>query len=349
MLEAIGGHLQGVLGNAPGRRAATAAPQPAKFVLPPVLRALRKEHCSRPFDASSLETQQALVEIWNAAFPEEPIATAEDGEHWKRLGFQSSTPGTDVRAGNLALHQLHRLAASRPQLFRRLAAEAQEAGYPLACSCFNVTQLLVIFFGLTKQPAVSPVSGARRAGPWQLRNFAELCGGCPEGPAAVLDELFVALAERLHDVWRLLRAKEGLSLMDFERALQEVYEANSRFWRCPHASLEELRALAVAGSLEAEDLASSSDSSLRRARGLRPDPCTGMSVCAWLDNCRAFVQSALGELGEQRTLGAGSLRTRPQRRGGRRSASCGECRRPARARGHEPPVDPPLFRGRAVA
>jgi len=209
------------------------------------MQALRR-HCCRPFDAASPETDQMLCDIWNAAFPGQRIKAADDGEHWKLLGFQSAKPCTDVRAGRHALDQLHYLAQQYPELLQRLVEESREAGYPLACACFNVSQLIANFFQLQEGPCVSPVGSVAKAKAAQRQRFADFCGLSPKGPVHAMDEIFCALVERLHRTWMDMRLQEArLNLMGFNRALQEVHAAHAKFWRRDRMGLGELRALAI--------------------------------------------------------------------------------------------------------
>lgn len=207
------------------------------------LRELRDTYCNEAFDPASDETDRQLRDIWGTAFPSEPITDTEPGEHWKRLGFQSATPRTDVRAGRLALDQLHYLATRHPQLLQRLAQEAEGLGYPFACSCFNVTQILAQFFGLYRMQAVMPVAGAGKATAEQRKSFARLCGRAPEGPRFVLDELFCSLVELLHKTWRQMHGDGGLNLMDFPLVLRKVHLANAAFWQWQHGDTADFRRL----------------------------------------------------------------------------------------------------------
>mmetsp|Transcript_126804 Transcript_126804/g.406018 ORF Transcript_126804/g.406018 Transcript_126804/m.406018 type:complete len:121 (-) Transcript_126804:276-638(-) len=95
------------------------------------------------------------------------IATGQEHGHdlmsFRRLGFQSNTPRTDVRAGRFALDQLHYLAATYPEKLRQLVRQAEELDYPLAIGCFNLTHMVVVFFDLCNDVTVSPVAGASPA------------------------------------------------------------------------------------------------------------------------------------------------------------------------------------------
>jgi len=201
---------------------------------------LRNSYCNTAFDPTCATTERRLREIWNRAFPEEPIQSAVNGERWVKLGFQAATPCTDIRAGSLGLDQLYYFASKYPERLRRFAGEAQTLGYPFACSCFNISHIIALFFDLYTTPAMNPVPGARVAGHRQLDNFARLCTFSPDSTHVVLDELFCALVERLHETWRIMRATEDCSMMDFPRALREVYDGNAAFWQHRHSDIADL-------------------------------------------------------------------------------------------------------------
>lgn len=198
------------------------------------LHELRTMHCNTAYNAESLCADRLLREIWNAAFPDEPVERVEQGEHWKRFGFQSTIPHTDIRAGIFGLEQLHYMACNHTQLIQRLSHEARELGYPFACSCLNLSHMLVLFFDLLEKPAMSPVRGAKPANQIQLKNFSRLCLLSHNGPRGVLDELFCALAKSLHETWVCMCAKGDCTVMDFPLALSKVYDFNAAFWETPH-------------------------------------------------------------------------------------------------------------------
>jgi len=106
---------------------------------------------------------------------------------------------------------------------------------------------------------MSPVPGAIKAGAPQIARFARFCNhaGSSCGVRGVLDELYCALVQRLHETWRNMNDASGVTLMDFPKALKEVHGANATFWRCQHDNLQELQALRVGprnlGSSELQD------------------------------------------------------------------------------------------------
>jgi len=202
---------------------------------------LREDYCNNPFDPTAPDTDRALCEVWNAAFPEEPIESAADGQHWMRLGFQSKRPHTDVRSGRLALDQLHSLAKNHPQQLQQLAVEAEQARYPFACACFNVTQMIAVFFDLYEFQAPSPVQCMARADREQLKHFAHLCRVTPQGGRLVLNELFRALVDTMHRAWQEMQTRRAgaVDVMQFPQALQKVAQENATFWRWAHSDISD--------------------------------------------------------------------------------------------------------------
>eukprot|EP00747_Dinoflagellata_sp_TGD_P037294 gnl/TRDRNA2_/TRDRNA2_138985_c0_seq1.p1 gnl/TRDRNA2_/TRDRNA2_138985_c0~~gnl/TRDRNA2_/TRDRNA2_138985_c0_seq1.p1 ORF type:complete len:301 (-),score=37.44 gnl/TRDRNA2_/TRDRNA2_138985_c0_seq1:102-899(-) len=205
---------------------------------------LRTHHCNTEFDAESQETKRILSELWAAVFPDDPMSEVQRDDRWKKLGFQSATPWTDVRSGRLALDQMHHFATKYPERMQQLVSQAETLDYPLAITCFNMTHLVLVFFDLYNGETVSPVQGAEQATRMQLKHFASLCrlvptsqGGC----RGVLDELVVALVEKLHEIWKDMRASENVNLMDFPKAMRKVFDVHAHFWHSQHKELAELR------------------------------------------------------------------------------------------------------------
>lgn len=210
-----------------------------------VMRELRDHHCNEPFDPGSAETDKQLQTIWNSAYPKERIQNSENSPRWKRLGFQSSTPRTDVRAGRFALDQLHYLAATYPERLQQFAKEACDSGYPFAVSCFNVSHLVVVYFDLCSVETRGPVPDALPATRTELKHFVRLCSRSPDGPRLVMDELFCALVARLHDIWNFMRKEEDCNLLQFPRALKALFQEHERFWANPRDSVKELHRIAA--------------------------------------------------------------------------------------------------------
>lgn len=200
--------------------------------------------CNTPFCQDS-RTEQLLLDIWNVAFPVEPLDAMCKGDHWKRLGFQSADPFSDIRAGQLGPCQLHYFASNYPMQLQQLAREARDSGYPFACSCFNISQIIALFFNLNEKPAMNPVAGARIASRRQLSNFARLCNVSSGSARTVLDELFCILVQKLHHTWKSMQATGECDIMDFSRALRKIHDSNAAFWKVGHSGLADLDDLLV--------------------------------------------------------------------------------------------------------
>jgi len=207
---------------------------------------LRERYCNLSFSLESDETLQIFVDIWKAAFPGEPLQADSQlvlrSESWKRLGFQSADPRTDVRTGRFALDQLHFLAVMYPRKLQQLTQDAEKLQYFLAISCFNVTHMILVFFGLVNTATVSPLPGVKTATQNQLLNFLGLCCRSLYSSSTVLNELFVALLELLNATWRLMCTTRRCNVMQhFQEALHEVFDANAIFWDRPREAIEDLR------------------------------------------------------------------------------------------------------------
>jgi hypothetical protein len=206
-----------------------------------ILQQLRSA-CNIPFQRDA-EGERLLRDIWNAAFPINPIENFDIGDHWKRLGFQSRDPFTDIRAGGLAPHQLHHFASKYPHKLQLLVEESNVLGYPFACSCFNVSQMIVAFFSLYDRPAMNPVAGGGSASSIQKCNLTRFCSSSCCSASVILDELFCALVLQLHGIWNDMHHNGSSGIMDFPIALRSAYESNSKFWRSAHTDIDDLRQL----------------------------------------------------------------------------------------------------------
>lgn len=207
---------------------------------------LRDGPCNEAFDAESPDNDRLLVEIWNSAFPRELIQKADPSPRWPRLGFQSSNPRTDVRTGCFALKQLHYLFTKYPEKAQQLVRQAETMEYPLAITCFNLTHMVIVFFDLYNSETISPVSGAVRADLFQLDNFAKLCVGQEK---IVVDELFCVLIEKLHLIWKDMRALENVNLMAFPKAMRKIFDVHAEFWTVPRTETAEFGCMLADQSL----------------------------------------------------------------------------------------------------
>lgn len=205
---------------------------------------LRDDHCNMPVVRDSVETDRLLQDIWNSAFPDEPILRALPSQNWKRLGFQGTDPRTDVRSGVFPLQQLHYLAVTYPKRMETFCRQAKELDYFFAITCFNLSHMILVFFDLFNGHTVSSVAGAVPATRPQIINFARLCSRCRDGPVTVLNELFVALVELMHNTWKDMRASGNCNVMQhFYQAMSTVFDAHVDFWNEPRYELADLNDL----------------------------------------------------------------------------------------------------------
>mmetsp|Transcript_37719 Transcript_37719/g.101377 ORF Transcript_37719/g.101377 Transcript_37719/m.101377 type:complete len:138 (+) Transcript_37719:3-416(+) len=131
-------------------------------------------------------------------------------------------------------------------------ARSGRSAYLFAISCFNISHMLAMFFDLVTAVSVSPVRGAHVAGRRQLKFLAGLVlSECSANGTAqvsdaicrrVMDELFFEVVCYVHGRWlEMSRSQEGLTIMDYQRALEQGFAAHDAFWRAPCLTLSELR------------------------------------------------------------------------------------------------------------
>ncbi|KAL2513970.1 ELMO/CED-12 family protein [Forsythia ovata] len=99
------------------------------------------------YDSSSPEHQEALRELWNAAFPGEELDDLIS-EQWKQMGWQGKDPSTDFRGGGfISLENLLYFARNFPKSFQDLIHkhEGDRAmwEYPFAVAGINITFMLI--------------------------------------------------------------------------------------------------------------------------------------------------------------------------------------------------------------
>ncbi|GMH21635.1 hypothetical protein Nepgr_023477 [Nepenthes gracilis] len=99
------------------------------------------------YDSSNPLHQEALLALWNAAFPDEKLCGLIS-EQWKEMGWQGKDPSTDFRGGGLiSLENLLFLARKFPKSFQDLLRK-QEGDrslweYPFAVAGVNITFMLI--------------------------------------------------------------------------------------------------------------------------------------------------------------------------------------------------------------
>ncbi|CAK0808466.1 unnamed protein product [Prorocentrum cordatum] len=153
---------------------------------------------------------------------------------WKRLGFQSSNPRTDLRTGILALDSLVYLVERYPQPAQRMVVEAasDEYDYPFAVASINVTQMLAKYLrlltGLTQaQQREEAMIHDRR----QLRAFAQLCVCAARMGWDAFGELYCAAMVRMHQTWKEMKTQRPeLNVFSFAEVLEDVAAAVQEFF-----------------------------------------------------------------------------------------------------------------------
>ncbi|KAG9139541.1 hypothetical protein Leryth_019244 [Lithospermum erythrorhizon] len=99
------------------------------------------------YDSSNPEHQEALRELWYAAFPGEELLGLIS-EQWKEMGWQGKDPATDFRGGGfISLENLLFFAKNFPKSFQDLL-QKQEGDralweYPFAVAGVNITFMLI--------------------------------------------------------------------------------------------------------------------------------------------------------------------------------------------------------------
>ncbi|XP_065859122.1 uncharacterized protein [Euphorbia lathyris] len=99
------------------------------------------------YDSSNPEHQEALVALWNVAFPEEELCGLIS-EQWKEMGWQGKDPSTDFRGGGfISLENLLYFAKHFPTSFQDLLQKRQGDRsvweYPFAVAGVNITFMLI--------------------------------------------------------------------------------------------------------------------------------------------------------------------------------------------------------------
>ncbi|XP_071694833.1 uncharacterized protein [Rutidosis leptorrhynchoides] len=105
-----------------------------------------QDRANVPYDETCVDHQNALLELWNLAYPNIML----DGlisEQWKEMGWQGSNPSTDFRGGGfLSLENLVYFVKTFPSAFHRLLLKQRGKRatweYPFAIAGVNISFML---------------------------------------------------------------------------------------------------------------------------------------------------------------------------------------------------------------
>lgn len=98
------------------------------------------------FDASCVEHQDALKQLWRLAYPDRQLPSLKS-DLWKEMGWQGSDPSTDFRGGGfISLENLIFFAQKYPSSFQSLLHKKDgnraEWEYPFAVAGINLSFML---------------------------------------------------------------------------------------------------------------------------------------------------------------------------------------------------------------
>ncbi|XP_015089653.2 uncharacterized protein LOC107032561 isoform X4 [Solanum pennellii] len=165
-----------------------------------------QERLGVPFDEARLDHQEALRDLWNAAFPNVKLKSLIS-EQWKDMGWQGANPSTDFRGcGFISLENLLYFATRYPACFHRLLFKQSGLRatweYPFAVAGINVTFMLIQMLDLfSEKPKCLPGL-----------NFVKLIGEDDEA----FDVLYCIAFAMMDAQWLAMRA----SYMEFNNVLQ---------------------------------------------------------------------------------------------------------------------------------
>ncbi|KAK9131693.1 hypothetical protein Scep_011221 [Stephania cephalantha] len=159
-----------------------------------------------PFDETRPDHQEALRELWKAAFPDVHL-TGLISDQWKEMGWQGPNPSTDFRGcGFVSLENLLFFARTYPSSFHRLLfkRDGKRATweYPFAVAGINVSFMLIQMLDLHSAKPKS-IPGI---------NFVKILSEDEEA----FDVLYCIAFELMDAQWLAMRA----SYMEFNEVLQ---------------------------------------------------------------------------------------------------------------------------------
>lgn len=127
---------------------------PTKRIIPPLLSPLQEvrlkslqQRMEVPFDGSSWEHQDALMQLWRLAYPGRQLPPLKS-DLWKEMGWQGSDPSTDFRGGGyISMENLIFFAKTYPEAFQSLLHKSEgkraEWEYPFAVAGINISFMLI--------------------------------------------------------------------------------------------------------------------------------------------------------------------------------------------------------------
>ena len=159
-----------------------------------------------PFDGSLPQHQDALKDLWQAAFPDR-VMPGLVSPQWKDMGWQGNDPSTDFRGGGfISLENLLFFARRFPVVFQRLLHKEEgkraEWEYPFAVGGLNITFMLIQLLDLR---AAKPSSSS-------VRTFFNILATDENA----FDMLYCVAFQMLDAQWLAL----GASYMEFNVVLQ---------------------------------------------------------------------------------------------------------------------------------
>ncbi|XP_076898223.1 uncharacterized protein LOC143551734 [Bidens hawaiensis] len=165
-----------------------------------------RERTNVPYDGTRIEHQNALLELWNLAYPNVKLEGLIS-DQWKEMGWQGVNPSTDFRGGGfLSLENLLFFAKSFPNAFRRLLLKQPGKRatweYPFAVAGINIS------FMLTEMLELYLVKPRYQ----HCINFVKLLGEDEEA----FDVLYCIAFVMMDAHWLAMRA----SYMEFNEVLQ---------------------------------------------------------------------------------------------------------------------------------
>ncbi|XP_074577822.1 uncharacterized protein LOC141834357 [Curcuma longa] len=171
------------------------------------LRSLKRRLNVR-FDASCLDHQNALKQLWQLAYPNSETPPLKS-DSWKEMGWQSCDPSTDFRSGGyISLENLIFFGKHYPNAFQTLLhkREGERATweYPFAVAGLNISFMLIKMLNLESE---LPSSKARV-------RFLQLL----EFDAEAFDHLYCLAFRMLDAQWLARRA----SYMEFNEVLKST-------------------------------------------------------------------------------------------------------------------------------